>query len=79
MMKIQTTWEDLKTMPWQAVFRCMEEYRQTHPGHAVGYDTQHYHDHYREYMRENWGIDHGTESIQIVDQKKYTMFLLRFS
>jgi outer membrane protein assembly factor BamD (BamD/ComL family) len=70
-MKIETTWEDLKQMPWQAIFWCAEEYKQNNPNHN---DSD-----YTEYMKESWGIDHSTNHAQIVDEQKYLMFVLRWA
>ena len=70
-MMITTTWDDLKRIPWQAVFRCAAEYKQNNPSHNDRY--------YQEYMIETWGIDHATEHIRITDEQKYMMFLLRWS
>jgi outer membrane protein assembly factor BamD (BamD/ComL family) len=70
-MKIETTWKDLNRIPWQAIFWCAEEYKRTNPGHND-------HDYFK-YMKDNWGIVNGPEHIQIVDEKKYTMFVLRWS
>ncbi len=70
-MKIETTWADLKRIPWQSIFDCAEEYKRTNPSHND-------HD-YAKYMKENWGIVNGPEHIKIVDQQKYTMFLLRWA
>lgn len=32
-----------------------------------------------EWMRDTWGVDHGTQHIRIVDEQKYMMLLLRFA
>lgn len=34
---------------------------------------------YQVWLLEHWGIEHGTLFIQVVDQEKYAMFLLRFA
>lgn len=68
MMKIVTTLEDLKKIPWQAVFECAREFEKNNP------DKDTY-----EYMKQTWGIDHGTQHIRIADEQKYMMFLLRWS
>jgi hypothetical protein len=66
---------------WDAVFKCLNEYRDQYPGRIKknGYDYEHDHDHYNDYMKTNWGIDHSTEYIRVIDEQKYIMFLLRFS
>lgn len=69
-MMITTTWDDLKRIPWTAVFRCADEYRQVNPE----FDDRRY----QEYMIETWGIDHATEHVRITDEQKYMMFLLRW-
>jgi hypothetical protein len=69
-VKIETTWKDLNRMPWDAIFRCAEEYRLGSPSHNNLY--------YTKYMLETWGIDHSDNHVRIVDQQKYTMFLLRW-
>lgn len=56
---------------WDAVFKCAKEYRQKYPGDN--------HLYYNEYMKLNWGIDHGNEYIRVVDEQKYMMFLLRWA
>lgn len=68
---IETTWSNLKRFPWQAILECAEEYKRNNPTHND-------HD-YHKYMKETWGIANGSEHIQIVDEKKYTMFLLRWA
>lgn len=70
-MKIVTTLEDLKSIPWDAIFRCGQEYKDRNPSHNDQY--------YCEYMRETWGIDQGLEHIKVVDEQKYLMFLLRWA
>lgn len=70
-MKITTTWGQLNRMPWQAIFKCADEYRQANPSHNVQY--------YREYMLDTWGIDHTDNHIGIADEQKYMMFLLRWA
>ena len=64
---------------WDAVFKCMKEYRQQYPGKLKGHDYEHDHEHYNKWMRENWGVDHVTDFIQVVDEQKYMMLLLRFA
>lgn len=67
-MKIITTLEELKSIPWQSVFECAGEFRANNPNEDL-----------YEYMKQTWGIDHGTQHIRIVDEQKYMMFLLRWS
>ena len=69
-MMITTTWDDLKRIPWHAVFRCAAEYKQANPEFNDRL--------YQEYMIKTWGIDHATEHIRITDEQKYMMFLLRW-
>lgn len=73
-MKIETTWADLNQIPWDAVFRAAQYYRDN----LWEYKTS-MHDGCYEWMRDTWGIDHGSEHIRIVDQQKYVMFLLRWA
>ena len=70
-MKIVTTWDDLNKIPWDAVFKCAKEYKERYPGDN--------HDYYNDYMKATWGIDHSIEHVRIIDEKKYTMFLLRWA
>jgi hypothetical protein len=35
--------------------------------------------HYQEFMLTECGIDHSDNHVRIVDQQKYTMFLLRWA
>lgn len=69
-MRINTTWDDLNRIPWDAVFRCAKEYKLNNPSHN--------NDYYQKYMINEWGIDHGAEHIRIADERKYLMFLLRW-
>ena len=71
-MKIETTWNDLNRIPWQAVFKAARYYNDN-----IGDDLDH--DGRYEWMRNTWGIDHGAEHIRIIDEKKYMMFLLRWA
>lgn len=67
-MLLVTTFDDLKSIPWNSVFRCVEEFRSNNPAEDL-----------YEYMKQTWGLEHGHEDIKIVDEKKYTMFLLRWA
>lgn len=71
MMIINSTWADLKRIPWNSIFRCAAEYKRANP--LLGDRA------YQEYMIETWGIDHSGEHIRITDEQKYTMFLLRWA
>ena len=64
-------WKQLNKFPWEALFRCAQEYKDRNPSHNDRY--------YREYLQDTWGIDHGYEHVKIVDEQKYMMFLLRFA
>ena len=70
-MKIVTTWDDLNKIPWDSVFKCAKEYKERHPGDN--------HDYYNDYMKSTWGIDHSIEHVRVIDEQKYTMFLLRWA
>jgi hypothetical protein len=70
-MIIETAWDDLNKLPWDAVFKCAIEYKKNNPSHN--------NDYYTEYLRDTWGIDHGVEHIAIVDEQKYMLFLLRWA
>lgn len=70
-MKIETTWGELNRMPWEAIFRCGQEYKKSNP-ELNNRD-------YEEYMLKTWGIDHGLNHIRVVDEQKYMMFLLRWA
>jgi hypothetical protein len=70
-MKIETTWNNLNRIPWNAIFECGQIYRKENPSHNDQY--------YQEYMLETWGIDHSDNHIRIADEPKYLMFLLRWA
>ena len=70
-MMIKTTWNNLNRMPWNAIFECAREYRRNNPEL-----NDHY---YREYMINEYGIDHRNEGVSIVDEQKYMLFLLRWT
>lgn len=62
------------TINWVAIDRCWEDFAQTvvrtkSPLHVFTYQI---------YMLKEWGIDHNSHYVKIVDKKKYMMFLLRF-
>jgi hypothetical protein len=77
-MMNDTVTDNFDVVMWDALARCINDYRKKYPG-GVGHDYEHNHDHYKNYMKSNWGIDHGPEHIQVVDQQKYTMFVLRWA
>jgi hypothetical protein len=58
---------------WDAVFTATRYYNENH------WDFDPTHDRRYEWMRDTWGIDHGTQWIKIVDEQKYMMMLLRFA
>ena len=70
-MQIKASLESLHRIPWQAVMRCGEEYLRTNPGHTNAK--------YARYLLAEWGIDITSNDAQIVDEQKYTWFLLRWS
>ena len=69
----------INEVDWDAVFRCLNDYRTKYPGDKRGYDYEHNHDHYNNYMQSNWGIDHNIEYLRVIDEQKYMMFLLRWA
>ena len=70
-MMIETTWDNLNKIPWDAVFECAKEYKKNNPSHN--------NDYYTRYLKDTWGIDHGVDHITIVDEQKYMLFLLRWA
>ena len=58
---------------WDAIFRAADYYNKN----IWHYDPTH--DKRYEWMLENWGVDHRTQHIKIVDEAKYMMMLLRFA
>lgn len=72
MPTIETDWKTLNRFPWDAIFKCAQQYQRENPSH-----TDHL---YREYLRDIWGIDQSSyEHFKVVDEKKYMMFLLRWA
>lgn len=57
-----------------AVERATEFYEQN-----IGRPMMNYTDAYRKWLLENWSIEHGEMFIKVVDERKYTAFLLRFA
>ena len=72
-------YHSINVVNWNAVSQCLDDYRKKYPGDKRGHDYELNHDHYNNYMQSNWGIDHGAKHIRIVDEQKYTMFLLRWA
>lgn len=73
-VKLETTWHNLKQIPWDSVFKCAEEYKRLNPSHN--------NDYYLEYLRDTWGIEYAyrsNDTIRIVDEQKYTLFLLKWA
>ena len=60
---------------WDAVFRAYRYYNDNfkHENQAELFDHRH------QWLIDNWGIDHTTDHITIIDPAKYTMLLLKFS
>ena len=62
------------TIDWPALFHAIKYYE-----HNIGSPMMNYHGEYCEWLLSNWGIEHGEMFIKVVDEKKYTAFLLRFA
>ena len=62
------------TINWQAVQNAIDFYEKKY-----AYFNGSYPPGYRDWLLENWGIEHGEKFIKVVDEHKYMMFLLRFS
>jgi len=79
-MKIETTWDNLNKVPWTAINRAGDYYH-THVRSTKGafIDRLKAGAEYSAWMRNNWGIHHEPLEFKIVDEKKYTMFLLRWA
>lgn len=56
---------------WLAIDHVRDYYMQQHNS----WNTKHY----QEWLLETWGVNHGTTSIEVVDESKYMLFLLRFA
>ena len=65
---------DKRVINWDAVQRAIDFYEQN-----IGRPMMNYTDAYRTWILDNWGIEHGEMFIKVVDEKKYTAFLLRFA
>lgn len=65
---------DRTRINFDAVQRAIEFY-----GQEFNTPMQSYPEGYREWLLEHWGLEHGEMFIKIVDEKKYTAFLLRFA
>jgi hypothetical protein len=62
---------DRSGISWRALDRARQHYREEFGPHFSP-------EHYQDWMLHQWGIYHRFSSISIDDEKKYTMFLLRF-
>lgn len=65
---------DRTRINFDAVQRAIEFY-----GQEFNTPMQSYPEGYCEWLLEHWGLEHGEMFIKIVDEKKYTAFLLRFA
>lgn len=72
MTVVTTTWDQINSINWTAVFAAVKYYNDN----LWDYDATHYRRY--EWMLENWGIEHGNEHLKIVDEAKYMMMILRF-
>jgi len=63
---------DRTKISWDAYNRVREHYRSEF-GPASS------NEHFQDWMLHTWGIDHRFNYINIDDEQKYTMFLLRFA
>ena len=64
---------------WDAMMRARYHYMETNnirPGITIQHPWM---EGYQIWMHETWGIDHYTTRIDIVDEQKYALFLLRFA
>lgn len=80
-MIIETTWGDLNKIPWQAINRAGVYYHMhvRKPTKGAFVDRLSASAEYSAWMRNNWGIHHEPLEFKIVDEEKYTMFLLRWA
>jgi hypothetical protein len=62
---------------FKALDHAMSWFRQN--GEGAGRISHYTNSEYRNWLEENWGISHGTTYINIVDEEKYTLFLLRWA
>ena len=63
---------------WDAMMRARFHYmheNNIHPGRL----HEPWMEGYQIWLHEEWGIDHYATRIDIVDEKKYSLFLLRFA
>ena len=65
---------DKTKINWEAVQHAIDFY-----GREFNNPMRSYPEGYRDWLLENWGIEHGEVFIKVVDEKKYTAFLLRFA
>ena len=63
---------DRSGISWEAVARVADHYRSE-------FGPQSSPEHYQDWLLHTWGIDHRRNYINVVDEQKYTMFLLRFA
>lgn len=70
-MKIETSFGSLNKLPWNSIMRCGDDYKSKFPN-----DND---DYFAEYLRREWGIDIISRNVRIVDEVKYSMFLLKWS
>jgi hypothetical protein len=70
-VKIETKFVDLNKLPWHSIMRCGDDYKSRFPGLNDGY--------FREYLLQEWGIDIISQDVGVVDQVKYSMFLLKWT
>ncbi len=63
---------DKTKISWEAVARVADHYREE-------FGPQFSREHYQDWMLHTWGIDHRRTYINVMDEQKYTMFLLRFA
>jgi hypothetical protein len=70
-MKIETRFVDLNKLPWHSIMSCGDDYKSRFPG-----DNN---EHFGEYLLQEWGIDIISRDVSVVDEIKYSMFLLKWS
>jgi len=70
-MKIETKFVDLNKLPWHSIMRCGEEYKSRLPNGNDSY--------FAEYLLQEWGIDIISQDVGVVDEVKYSMFLLKWT
>ena len=70
-MKIETKFVNLNKLPWHSIMRCGDEYKSEFPDGNNEY--------FGEYLLQEWGIDIISRNVRVVDEVKYSMFLLKWS